>query len=78
MARVAERLSRPVRDRDGTVIATREQAKRYVMRALERDPHRQAWRHAAQLLIDQADGAAVVDQLELALVLEARLDLKGG
>ena len=33
------------------------------------------WRHAAQLLLDQADVAAVSHQVHLALFYDAQLDL---
>ena len=41
----------------------------------ERAEHCKRWRHAAELLLDQADVAAVSHQVHLALFYDANLDL---
>jgi hypothetical protein len=41
----------------------------------EQAEHCNRWRHAARLLLDQADVAAVSHQIYLALFLDAQLDL---
>jgi hypothetical protein len=41
-----------------------------------RNAERNGWRHAAQLLLDQADVAAVSRQVHLALFYDAQLDIR--
>ncbi|HET6841236.1 MAG TPA: hypothetical protein VFK06_06060, partial [Candidatus Angelobacter sp.] len=58
----------PSRPRDGTVLRTIGEAANYVL-ALPQEQVEQCnrWRHAAQLLLAQADVAAVSHQVHLAL-----------
>jgi hypothetical protein len=70
-----DRLSHPVRDRDGKVISTREDARRYILALPASRQIRNAWQHATRLLLDGADAAEVTRQLELALLLDGRLHL---
>jgi hypothetical protein len=70
-------LERLVRDGiQGSLNLDYKDAANYVL-ALpqEQVEHCNRWRHAAQLLLDQADVAAVSRQVHLALFYEARLDL---
>jgi hypothetical protein len=61
---------------DGTVLRTIGDAANYVL-ALphERAEHCNRWRRAAQLLVEQADVAAVSPQVYLALFYDASLDI---
>ena len=62
--------------KDGAVLRTIGDAANDVL-ALpqEQAEHCNRWRHAAQLLLDQADVAAVSHQVHLALFYDAQLDL---
>jgi len=75
-AYLSKKLTEPLPTKGGTVLRTIGEAANYVL-ALppERAEHCNRWRHAAQLLLDQADVAAVSRQVYLALFLEAKLDL---
>jgi hypothetical protein len=75
MARPAK-LSRAIRDKRGTEISTREEAKRYVLGKLRKRPNSQSWDKAAELLLEDASAEAIDKQLRLALLLEGDLDLR--
>lgn len=70
------RLPHPVRDLDGKTITTIEEAKRYTLAMLKRRSPSQAWRHAAKLLVEGASAADIARQIELALLLDCRLDCR--
>jgi hypothetical protein len=75
-AYLRQKLTQPLPTKDGAVLRTIGEAANYIL-AL---PHEQAefcqrWRHAAQLLLDQADVAAVGRQIHLALFYDAQLDI---
>ena len=71
-ARVPLPLVQPLPTKGGTVLRTIGEAANYVL-ALppERAEHRNRWRHAAKLLLDQADVADVTRQVHLALFYDA-------
>jgi hypothetical protein len=76
-AYLSQKLTQPLPTKGGAVLRTIGEAANYIL-AL---PHEQAefcqrWRHAAQLLLDQADVAAVSHQVHLALFYDANLDIK--
>jgi hypothetical protein len=75
--RWSEKLARPVRDaRDDVTLRTRDDARRY-MTALPNDRARRAqWQAAARLLLDGADAEPLTCAIELALMYEARLDVR--
>jgi hypothetical protein len=71
------RLSRPIRTRDGTILTTVLDATRYILSLPENDVlYRNSWIKAAQLIHDGADPEAITKQIEGALFLEAKLDLR--
>jgi hypothetical protein len=75
-AYLSQKLTEPLPSKDGHVLRTIGDAANYVL-ALpqEQAEHCNRWRHAAQLLLDQADVAAVSHQVHLALFYDAQLDL---
>jgi hypothetical protein len=75
-AYLAKKLSQPLPIKGGTVLRTIGDAANYIL-AL---PHERAeycarWRRAMQLLLEQADVAAVSRQVPLALFYDAQLDI---
>ena len=74
--RQTNKLARAIRDKSGTVIETREEAKRYVLEMLENRPSSQAWRKAAELLVEEAPAEAIDKQLRFALFMDGALDLQ--
>jgi hypothetical protein len=76
-AYLSQKLTQPLPTKGGAVLRTIGEAANYILVL----PHEQAefcqrWRHAAQLLLDQADVAAVSHQVHLALFYDANLDIK--
>lgn len=71
-----DRLARAVRDHDGITLRTRDDARRYMLALSQSRQGERAWQHAAELLLTGAGAAAVTDQLELALLLDGRLDVR--
>jgi hypothetical protein len=75
-AYLAKKLTKPLPFKAGAVLRTVKCAADYM---LALDPAHaegcQHWRHAAQLLLDQADVAIVSHQVHLALFLDRKLDL---
>lgn len=74
--RWSDRLARAVRDRDGVTLRTRADARGYVLALSGSRQGKRAWQHAAELLLEGAGAVAVTDQLELALLLDGRLDVR--
>ena len=76
-AYLSKKLTQPLPTKGGAVLRTIGDAANYVL-ALpqEQAEHCNRWRHAAQLLLDQADVAAVSKQVKLALFYDVQLDLK--
>jgi hypothetical protein len=75
-AYLSQKLTQPLPIKDGAVLRTIGDAANYVP-ALpqEQAEHCNCWRHAAQLLLDQADVAAVSHQVHLALFYDTQLDI---
>ena len=75
-AYLSKKLTEPLPTKGGTVLRTIGEAANYVL-ALppERAEHCNRWRHAAQLLLDQADVADMSRQVHLALFYDAQLDI---
>jgi hypothetical protein len=75
-AYLSQKLTQPLPTKGGFVLRTIRCAADYM---LALDPaHAEGcnrWRHAAQLLLDQADVAAVSRQIHLALFYDAQLDI---
>jgi hypothetical protein len=76
-AYLAKKVTQPLPIQGGPVLRTIGDAANYVL-ALpqEQAEHCNRWRHAAQLLLDQAGVAEVSKQVKLALFYDAQLDLK--
>ena len=72
------RLSRPLTLRDGKKLETLADARRLILALSESDQERNAWQHAAALLIEAAesggDVSAATTQVRIALHLQARGD----
>jgi hypothetical protein len=73
---LSKNLTQPLPTKGGAVLRTIADASNYML-AL---PHDQAelcarWRHAATLILGQANVAAVSRQVHLALFYDARLDI---
>ena len=65
------KLPRAIRDRQGTTLKTRDDARRYVLDKLEARPSHKTWRHAAELLLNNGSSAeAITRQIELALLMD--------
>ena len=71
-AYLSQKLVQPLPTKEGVILRTVGEAANYVL-ALppERAEHRNRWRHAAKLLLDQADVADVSRQVHLALFYDA-------
>jgi hypothetical protein len=76
-AYLSQKLTQPLPTKDGAVLRTIGDAANYILAlAPEHAEGCQRWRHAAQLLLDQADVAAVSHQVHLALFYDANLDIR--
>jgi hypothetical protein len=75
-AYLSKKLTQPLPTKDGALLRTIGEAANYVL-ALppEQAEHCNRWRHAARLLLAQADVAEVSRQFYLALFYDANLDL---
>jgi hypothetical protein len=72
------KLARPVHDRSGKTLTTRDEAKQYVIAKLQDRPNSSSWKHAAGLLLDDdATAEEVTTQLEYAMLLDGVLDTGG-
>ena len=75
-AYLSQKLTQPLPTKDGAVLRTIGDAANYILALRhERAENCNRWRHAAELLLDQADVAAVSHQVHLALFYDAQLDL---
>ena len=75
-AYLSQKLTQPLPTKDGAVLRTIGDAANYIL-ALphERAEYCNRWRHAAKLLLDEADVADVSRQVYLALFYDAQLDI---
>jgi len=72
---LSQKLTRPLPTKDGGTLRTVLDARTYMLRpskARERDTR---WQRAAELLLGEADVAALSKQVELALFYDAKLDV---
>ncbi len=76
-AYLAQKLAQPLPTKGGAVLRTIGEAAAYIL-ALpqERAEYCARWRRAMQLLLEQADIAAVSRQVYLALFYDAQLDIR--
>jgi hypothetical protein len=74
-AYLAKRLTRPLPTKDGGTLRTVAEVRAYMV-ALPKDRELSArWQHAAELLLAEADVGAFSKQIELALFIDAKLDV---
>jgi hypothetical protein len=74
-AYLSRKLTRPLVTKDGGTLRTVLDARSYMLqlsKARERDTR---WQRAAELLLGEADVAALSKQVELALFYDAKLDV---
>jgi hypothetical protein len=75
-AYLSQKLTEPLPTKGEAVLRTIGDAANYILALpLEQAEHCNRWRHAAQLLLDQADVADVSRQVHLALFYDVNLDL---
>ena len=75
--RWTDKLARPVRDAvDDVTILTRADARTYLTELPEGRARSAQWQVAARLLLEGEQADSVTRAIELALMYEARLDLK--
>jgi hypothetical protein len=75
--RWSDKLTRTVRDaKEGVTLRTRADARHYMAALPQRRARWSQWQRAAQLLPDGADAETVTRAIELALLYEARLDVR--
>jgi hypothetical protein len=75
-AYLAKKLTQPLPTKDGGVLRTIADARAYmVAMPAERDGCAR-WLHAARLILNQADLAAVSRQVHLALFYDVKLDIR--
>jgi hypothetical protein len=74
-AYLSKKLTRPLPTKDGGTLRTLAEARAYMLGLSKARELRAQWQHAAELLLGEADVAAVSKQIELALFMDAKLDL---
>ena len=75
-AYLRQKLTQPLPTKDGAVLRTIGDAANYILALRhERAENCNRWRHAAKLLLDEADVADVSRQVYLALFYDAQLDI---
>jgi hypothetical protein len=75
-AYLSQKLNQPLPTKDGVVLRTIGDAANYVLTLPPEQAERcNRWRHAARLLLDQADVADVSHQVHLALFYDTQLDM---
>jgi hypothetical protein len=75
-AYLATKLTKQLHTTDNGSITSIEGAYRYMTVMPKERQLRQAWQRACHLILEQADSAAVTHQVQRALFLDYRLDLK--
>ena len=75
--RWSDKLTRPVRDmREDITLRTRHDARLYMAELPEHRAIETQWQIATKLLLDGAGAEVLTTAIELALMYEARLDMK--
>ncbi len=72
---LSRKLTRPLRTKDGGTLRTVLDARTYMLALSNDREHRAQWQRAAELLLAEADVAALSKAVELALFYDAKLDL---
>lgn len=66
-------LASPIHLRNGTILRTRDDARHYMTALPKHRERRQAWQHAAKLLLEGAEAYEVTKQIEYALLIDGEL-----
>ena len=72
---LAKKLAYPLPTKDGNILRTILDAREYM---LTLGPHRELrnhWQQACQVILDEADSAAVTQQFHRALFMDGKLDV---
>jgi hypothetical protein len=69
------RLPRGIRDKSGNTLRTDDDVGKYVLEKLETHPSYNSWQRAAKMLVDKAPVESIIQQVELALLLDGQLDV---
>jgi predicted secreted protein len=72
---LSQKLTRPIPTKDGGTLHTVLDARTYMLRLSKNRERRGQWQRAAELLLEEADVAALSKQVELALFMDAKLDV---
>ena len=72
---LSQRLDRPLPTKDGGTLHTVEDARAYMLGLSKQRELRTRWQRVAGLILEEADIGAVSRQLELALFMDAKLDV---
>jgi hypothetical protein len=74
-AYLSKKLTRPLPTKDGGTLRTVAEARAYMLGLSKARELSARWQRAAELLLGEADVAAVSTQIELALFYDAKLDV---
>jgi hypothetical protein len=74
-AYLSKKLIRPIRTKDGGTLRTVLDARTYMLGLSKDRGLRSPWQRACELLLAEADVEVFSRQVELALFMEAKLDL---
>jgi len=74
-AYLSQKLDRPLPTKDGGTLRTVAEARAYMLGLSKSRELRSQWQRAAELLLGEADVAALSRALELALFDDAKLDV---
>jgi len=72
----SDSLARIIRDRHGTAIETRDDARAYILTLPALRQQRAVWQRAARLLMDGAPADEVTRQIETALSVDGELPIE--
>jgi len=72
---LSQNLDRPIPTKDGGALRTVAEAREYMLGLSKAREPRSQWQRAAELLLGQADAAALSGAIELALFYDAKLDV---
>jgi hypothetical protein len=72
---LSQKLTRPLPTKDGGTLRTVAEARAYMLGLSKSRELRSQWQRAAELLLEEADVAALSKQVELALFYDAKLDV---
>jgi hypothetical protein len=72
---LSRKLTRPIPTKDGGMLRTVLEARTYMLALPKHRELRAQWQRACELLLAEADVAALSKSLELALFMDAKLDM---